>query len=195
MTTIVIGGHSRNVGKTSVAAGLIAAFSRYPWTAIKISPHEHSGISQTAPDELYEEQDSEGPSDTSRFLAAGASRALWMRVGSHNAETAVQRLLPIIKSNPFVLIESNRVLAFIDPDLYFLVLRYDIEEFKESARETLGRADALIGVGSCSLRPAWKGVSLERMRGIPLFKTSDPQCLPKGFVDFVQSRLPVIHSS
>ena len=34
---VAVGGHSRNVGKTSVAAGLIYAFRKYSWTAIKIS--------------------------------------------------------------------------------------------------------------------------------------------------------------
>ena len=39
MALIVIGGHSRNVGKTSVVAGLIAALPEYNWTAFKITQH------------------------------------------------------------------------------------------------------------------------------------------------------------
>jgi hypothetical protein len=189
MTTVVIGGHSRNVGKTSVAAGLIAAFSQYPWTAIKISSHQHAGFSEAAPGEFYEERDREGRSDTSRFLAAGASRALWVRIGEDNLESAMQRLLPIIQSCPFALVESNRILRYIHPDLFILVLRYDIEEFKDSARETLSRAHAIVAVNSGSSLPSWKGVSREALQGIPLFTTADPIRIPRRLIDFVQSRL------
>jgi hypothetical protein len=188
MTTVVIGGHSRNVGKTSVAVGLIAAFSQYPWTAIKISPHLHAGVSGATP-EFFEEPDREGRSDTSRYLAAGASRALWVRIGRDNEEAAVRRLLPVIRSSPYVLIEGNSILQFIRPDLYLLVLAYGVKEFKESARVTFRQADAVVAVVSGSSRPAWKGISIEALEGIPLFKTPDPRSIPKELVDFVQSRL------
>ena len=41
MSLVVIGGHTRNIGKTSVAAGLIAALPHYNWTAMKITQHGH----------------------------------------------------------------------------------------------------------------------------------------------------------
>ena len=41
MSLIVIGGHSRNVGKTSVVAGLIAATPQLNWTAFKITQYGH----------------------------------------------------------------------------------------------------------------------------------------------------------
>jgi len=41
MALIVIGGHSRSVGKTSVVAGLISALSEYNWTALKITQYGH----------------------------------------------------------------------------------------------------------------------------------------------------------
>jgi hypothetical protein len=37
MATVVVGGHSRNIGKTSVMAGLIRALPEYHWTAFKIT--------------------------------------------------------------------------------------------------------------------------------------------------------------
>ena len=39
MTLIVVGGHSRSVGKTSVVAGLIAALPEFGWTAVKITQY------------------------------------------------------------------------------------------------------------------------------------------------------------
>ena len=49
MPIIVVGGHARNVGKTSVVAGLISAFPQYSWTAIKISSHQHQEFEKTRP--------------------------------------------------------------------------------------------------------------------------------------------------
>ena len=36
MSVVVVGGNTRNIGKTSVVAGLIAAMPEKLWTAIKI---------------------------------------------------------------------------------------------------------------------------------------------------------------
>jgi hypothetical protein len=194
MTTVVVGGHSRNVGKTSVVAGLIAAFSQYPWTAVKISSHRHAGsavagMTGTAVPDVYEEKDPRGGSDTSRFLAAGALRSLWVRGGADNLESAMQQLMPILRSSLYALIESNRILRFIQPDLYILVLRCDIEDFKDSARETLSRADAIVAVGSGSIPPAWRDALQASLERIPVFRMPDLQSIPKELVDFVQSRL------
>ena len=46
MAILVVGGHSRSVGKTSVVAGLIAALPEYDWTAFKITQYGHGICSQ-----------------------------------------------------------------------------------------------------------------------------------------------------
>src|SRR5436305_11084004 len=86
MSTVVIGGHSRNVGKTSVVAGIIAALPQMNWTAAKITQFGHGVCSVSAePCEcalnetehswsVDEEFDRSGDSDTSRFLVAGAKK-------------------------------------------------------------------------------------------------------------------------
>jgi hypothetical protein len=191
MTTLVVGGHSRKVGKTSVAAGLIAAFPQYPWTAMKISSHWHGGVSAAGVCDIHEEYDSTGRSDSSRFLAAGASRSLWVRVREGGFEAAMQRLYPILQSSPFLIIESNRILQYVQPDLYILVVRYDIEEFKDSARDTLQKAHAIVAVNYSLSPPAWKGVSHKSLAGIPLFATENPLKIPAGLLELVKSRLPI----
>ena len=89
MSIVVIGGHSRSVGKTSVVAGLIAALPELRWTALKITQYGHGICSASgkschcATDDhswaISEEKDRSGESDTSRFLVAGAVRAWWVR--------------------------------------------------------------------------------------------------------------------
>src|SRR5205807_8048357 len=89
MAVVVIGGHSRSVGKTSLVAGLIAALPEFQWTAAKVTQFGHGFCSANgepcdcATDAhewaITEERDRSGISDSSRFLVAGATRALWVR--------------------------------------------------------------------------------------------------------------------
>ena len=43
---VVVGGHTRNIGKTSLVAGLITALPELNWTAIKITQYGH-GVCST----------------------------------------------------------------------------------------------------------------------------------------------------
>src|SRR5215469_8075102 len=89
MAIVVVGGQSREVGKTSVVAGLIAALPQHNWTAFKITQFGHGQCSlngepcSCATEDrcwaVTEDRDLQGKSDTSRFLAAGAKRAYWVR--------------------------------------------------------------------------------------------------------------------
>jgi hypothetical protein len=185
MTTVVVGGHSRKVGKTSVAAGIVGAFPQCRWTAVKITSHRHDEVLSTA---IYEETDRSGHSDTSRFLAAGAARALWVRANEKGLDSVVRQLLPDIQSDPYVLIESNRILKYIQPDLIIFVLRYDVEEFKDSARETLCRADAVVAVNYGSSRPPWE---FEVPAGVPIFPTINPPRIPGDLIRFLDSRFQI----
>src|SRR3974377_528939 len=89
MAVIVVGGHSRSVGKTGVVAGIIAALPEMHWTAVKIPQYGHGiwsakgGACDGATDDhawaVTEEHDRGGESDSSRFLVSGAERSLWVR--------------------------------------------------------------------------------------------------------------------
>jgi hypothetical protein len=185
MMTIVVGGHSRKVGKTSITAGLIKVFNRYPWTAIKISTHWHEDPPEGTSFVIHEEKTGGELSDSARFLAAGAARSFWIRIREECIEASLPVLLPVLQSSPFVIIESNCILRLIQPDLYILVLRSDVEDFKESARETLHRAHAIVMVESGVSSAAWKDLVQTSTAGIPLFSTQDPNVLPPELLDFV----------
>src|SRR5437667_5001112 len=89
MAIIVIGGQSRDVGKTSVVAGLLAALPSYNWTAFKITQFGHGRCSLNGKPchcasadhtwAISEEKDTTGASDSSRFFVAGARRSFWVR--------------------------------------------------------------------------------------------------------------------
>src|SRR3954453_23575836 len=89
MSTLVIGGHLRNLGQDNEVAGLISALPAIHWTPGKITQFGHGVCSvngescDCATDEhtqaISEEKSRAGDSDTSRFLVAGAERSLWVR--------------------------------------------------------------------------------------------------------------------
>lgn len=197
MALIVIGGHSRSVGKTSVVAGLISALSEFEWTAVKITQYGHGVCSAnggacdcaTADHSwaISEERDRSGESDTSRFLVAGARRALWVRTEQGRLAEAMPALRRRIEEARNVIVESNSVLKFVRPDLYLTVLDPATADFKTSAREFLDRADAVIL--HAQNETAWRGVSLKPLAERPVFRTMPPPYVTAEIADFVRGRL------
>lgn len=200
MALVVIGGHSRSVGKTSVVAGLIAALREFDWTAVKITQYGHGVCSANGEPcdcatadhawAITEEHNRSGESDTSRFLVAGAARVLWARTEQGRLAEAMPTLRKRLEDARNVIIESNSVLKFLRPDLYLTVLDHAIADFKHSAREFLDRADAVI-LHPASRKPAWQSVSLKPVADRPVFRITPPEYVTPEIVRFVRSRLTV----
>jgi hypothetical protein len=206
MATVVVGGHTRSVGKTSVVAGLISALPDFHWTAMKITQYGHSICSASgescdcATDEhvwsLSEEHDRSGGSDTSRFLAAGAERVLWVRSQQGHLAEAMPALRSEFERARNLILESNSVMKFLRPDLYLAVLDPASGDFKRSAQEFLDRADAVIlHETSPGATPAWKGVSLKPVAGRPVFRVRPPQYVTPEIAAFVRERLSAAGST
>jgi len=191
---VVIGGHSRSVGKTSVVAGLISALRELDWTAVKITQYGHGVCSANGEAcdcatgdhswAISEEKDRSGESDTSRFLVAGAARALWVRTEQGRLAEAMPALRKRLEAAGNVMVESNSVLKFMRPDLYLTVLDPSTEDFKNSAREFLDRAGAVILHEAAGT--AWSGVSLKPVAERPVFRISPPDYVTAEMVEFVR---------
>lgn len=140
MAVIVVGGSARNIGKTSVVCGLIARLPEFRWTAIKIAPHHHgsshSGLS------VCVETDASAATDSSRYLAAGAARSLW--IAAPSLPEALPQIREEIARSPNTILESNSILAFLDPKLYLSLIDPTIADCKPSARRFLPRASAIL---------------------------------------------------
>jgi hypothetical protein len=198
MAIVVIGGHSRSVGKTSVVAGLISALRDFEWTAVKITQYGHGICSAngeacdcaTADHSwtISEERDRSGQSDTSRFLVAGAVQALWARSEQGRLAEAMPTLRRRLESARNVIIESNSVLKFLRPDLYLTVLDPSTEDFKNSAREFLDRANAVI-LREAPSGPAWESVSLKPVAERPIFRIIPPRYVTPEIAQFVRTSL------
>ena len=138
MAIVVIGGHSRSVGKTSVVAGLIAALPEFRWTAFKITQYGHGicsangEVCDCATNDhswaITEDRDRAGDSDTARFLAAGAERAWWVRTEQGELAEAMPALREKLSHAESAILESNSVLQFLRTDLYMTVLDPSTEE-------------------------------------------------------------------
>jgi molybdopterin-guanine dinucleotide biosynthesis protein len=197
---VVIGGHSRNVGKTSVVAGLITALPALNWTAMKITQFGHGVCSVTSEPcdcalketehawSVDEEHSAAGDTDTSRFKVAGAKHVYWVRTKQGQLALAMPRVRAILAEARNVIIESNSVMKFVRPDLYLPVLDFATEDFKDSAREFLDRADAVI-LHESDADPRWTNISLRPIAGKPVFRTTPPQYVTLEIAQFVKGKI------
>jgi hypothetical protein len=197
---VVVGGHSRSVGKTGVVAGLISALREYDWTAVKITQYGHGVCSVNgAPCDcatvdhawaISEEKNRDGESDTSRFLLAGASRALWVRTEQGRLAEAMPALRGRIERSRHVIIESNSVMKFLQPDVYLTVLDPATKDFKTSAQQFLDRASAVILHENGGTTPSlWQSVSLRPVASRPVFRIVPPAYVTPEIVRFVGQQL------
>ena len=199
MAVIVIGGHTRNIGQTSVVAALISAMPDKCWTAIKITQFGHGICSangepcdcETADHTIAvsEERNPTSGTDSGRYLAAGAARSLWVRTRQGQLAEAMPRIRAEIARSENVLIESNSILRFLQPDLYATVLNPEVADFKTSSLRYLDRADALLLPSTDLRHPHWQNVSLKLIEGIPRFQISPPAYFSPEFASLVAQKL------
>jgi hypothetical protein len=196
---VVVGGHTRNIGKTSVVAGLIAALPERRWTAIKITQFGHGVCSangepcdcETADHTIAvsEERERGSGTDSSRYLAAGAARSFWVRTRQGQLSEAMPRVRTLLAEAESAVVESNSVLRFLQPDLSLSVLDPAIKDFKASALRYLDRVDALIVPRGAVFAEGWGGVSLRMIERKPRFEFVAPEYCSPELAAFVADRL------
>ena len=166
---IVVGGHTRSIGKTQLVCEVISAFPQVNWIAGKITQYGHGVCAQNgdncdcAPTDhvcaIRWETLTDSGTDSARFLAAGARRSFWLRTKqgflAEGLPLLRAGLLEAVEEAPGqrspVIIESNSLLQFLKPSLYLAVLDPAKEDFKPSAQAALDRADALVVRGTKDL--------------------------------------------
>jgi len=206
---IVVGGHTRSIGKTQLVCDIISAFPGTHWIAGKITQYGHGVCAQNgencdcAPSEhvcaLDWEIHSDSGTDSSRFLAAGAQRSFWLRT----KQGFLAEGLPLLRAAlgqvrvnsygllPSVIVESNSLLQFLKPSLYLAVIDPCREDFKDSARAALDRADALVLRGSSIPKesPAWTRLPERLLREKPSVSQGEGDPLPDPLRVLVQRAL------
>lgn len=200
---IVVGGHSRNIGKTSVAAAIIAESPHRNWTAVKITQFGHglcsaegaacdcapaAGQTVAHPYALSEEHDAASGTDSARFLNAGAKRAYWLRTAIGDLGHALPALRRIRADAENVIVESNSVLQFLEADLYLCVADFSNPDFKPTSLRYLDRADALVVTGGDPAHPAWPEVSRSLWSNKPQFAVLAPRWMSAGLRAFLTKK-------
>jgi len=194
---VVIGGHSRNIGKTSVVAGLIRALPEWDWTAVKITQFGH-GICASGGDctcalepqcpYLVTREEHPNRSDSGRFLASGARESYWVRTPMGQLGRAVPAIREICAASPNMIVESNSIVEFLDPDLYLVVLDPAQADFKDSSRRFLDRADACVQIERAARAANWKGVAREAWERLPRFVVRPPEYVTPALAEFLERR-------
>lgn len=216
---IVVGGHTRTIGKTQLVCDIIEAFPGARWIAGKITQYGHGVCAQNghdcdcAPDEhvcaiSWEESASTG-TDSSRFLAAGAERSFWLRTKqgflAEGLPILRSALDEVVQSRPAsaeengdrpvaLVIESNSLMQFVKPTLFFAVLDPAKEDFKDSARAALDRADALVLRGNAitvGSEPLWMKLPAKLLRAKPSVNPREGEPLPEPLGVLVKRALEV----
>jgi len=236
---VVVGGHTRSIGKTQLVCDVIRAFPRTQWIAGKITQYGH-GVCATngdncdcAPTEhicaLDWETRTDTGTDSARFLAAGAKRSFWLRtkqgylaeglpilreafeevgkregdkrsaIGDQESEAGRrgeehrQERLCHDQENRALIVESNSLMQFVRPSLYFAVIDPLKEDFKESAQLALDRAQALVlrgeVGGDAPPAPLWMKLPAQLMKEKPSVLQREGEELPVPLWELVHRML------
>jgi hypothetical protein len=203
-----VGGHTRSIGKTQLVCDLIAALSQASWLAGKITQYGH-GVCATnghdcdcAPTEhvaaLDWESDAHSGTDSARFLRAGASSSFWLRTkqgylaeGMPPLRQALAQGTQANASNGLnVIVESNSLLQFVKPSLYVTVLDTARDDFKDSARHMLDRADVFVfrrGLDDGAISPPpWMQLPTQMLRQKPSLLQRQGEPLPDPLLQLVK---------
>jgi hypothetical protein len=198
---VVVGGQARNIGKTSVVAGLIRKLRDRRWTALKITQYGNGvcarhtetaecGCEPAAGEKfaLSEEYEA-GGTDSGRFLAAGAERSFWLRVPAGELPRAAGMVKKILAQGENAIVESNSVLELVAPDVFLMVLDFGCEDFKASSLRYMDRADGFVVIDRGINAPLWEAVARGIWDGKPRFLVKPPRYVTAEVVEFVKARM------
>jgi hypothetical protein len=210
---VVVGGHTRSIGKTQLVCDVIAAFPKVTWVAGKITQYGHGVCAQNgencdcAPLEhvcALDWETSVGTgTDSARFLAAGAKRSFWLRTKQGFLAEGMPLLREAIgdmeeqldaTQKRALIVESNSLMQFVKPSLYFAVIDPGKEDFKESAQIALDRANALVlrggeVTGDAPPAPLWMKLPAKLLQERPSVLQREGESLPRPLEALVYQML------
>lgn len=186
MAVIVVGGNAKDVGKTAMVCGVIAALREFAWTAVKITGHDYepmnraeiaAGVPKGA---IREEMKAGTETDTGRYLVAGAHRALL--VTRNGSELPIDEIRRALGGDRNVIFESNRIVDVLRPDICLALVGDSTAEVKESFRRLLHVADALVSLKHDS-------DIADAPAEIPRFRLQSPDMLSPDMEEWLRERL------
>ena len=156
MAVIVVCGGGKDVGKTALVCGLIAGLKEFGWTGVKVTSHSYGKF-----EAVWEESLAGQGTDTGRYLAAGARRALLVSAGDDELGAVVEGLMAELGPEAHWIFESNRVLRHLRPDVCLAVQGELTEEVKPSFLDFAHPIDAWVGVAEQDGRAAGEKLTFQ----------------------------------
>ena len=155
---LMIGSAGINAGKTVLACAVIKKFCKITnITGVKVTtikakdgtcPRGGRGCGVCSSLEgnfcITEELRRNSAKDTSRLLAAGASRVLWLRVMRSHLEQGLTALVSIMGSDATLICESNSLRHVLEPGLFLMVTAPNLKQWKGSAQKVRRYVDKVV---------------------------------------------------
>lgn len=176
---LLIGSAGRNSGKTTLACKVIDKFSKQRNIyAVKITtitetskcPRGGKGCgvcsSMKGSFEITKETNPKGNKDTSRLLASGAKKVLWLRAKKDHLSEGLKALIKKLPKNTPLICESNSAAQYLKPSVFLLAYPKDIKNWKESALSAKPFADKLISFSNNKINFSLNNISFVKDRWI-----------------------------
>lgn len=153
---IIIGGSSRNVGKTTLVLRLIQKYAKTAAiTGLKVTsmrPGEekfHGSHYNLKPEEftIVEETNIYSNKDTSRMLEAGAKKVYYIETPDSLIKEAMESFMLMHPDGNPIVCESRSLRSAIVPGLFILLKHYNPEKIKPGFNYSENLADITFTIG------------------------------------------------
>lgn len=161
---LIIGGASRNVGKTSLILHLIEEYRRtFPVTCIKVTSirqeeHRFHGNHTELRGNNFavkEETSVNGHKDTCRMLKAGADRVFYIETPDHLISRAFSSFLQQAAPAGPLICESRHLRRIVRPGLFLLLRHFDQTLIKPDFETYERLADLVVTIPEQASGPAY----------------------------------------
>ncbi len=158
---VIIGGNSRNSGKTTMACDMIDRLSAtHEVIGLKVTSirpgeadmHGNHANEETSDYTITAESDPNSGKDTSKMLMAGASQVFYIRASENFIEKAILHFLSRDINKQIIVCESRSLRGIIDPGLFLMMMRLPVEGKIKEVTDYLSLADRVFYFGPDSYR-------------------------------------------
>ena len=152
---LLIGGATRNVGKTTLTCRIIEKFSsNNNIIALKIKTlyegdsffhgKDRKPLHENEKFRITEEKDKSGDEDTSKMLRAGAKKVFKIKVKSQFINQAFAEINNRVGEGKAIICESNSLRKEVVPSVFLMIKSENSDKMKPSARKLQKFADKII---------------------------------------------------
>jgi len=150
---VLIGGNSRNSGKTSMVCSIIAQLSaKHDVIGLKVTRirpdegefHGNHNENISSGFSVYSEENFQSHKDTSQMLRAGAKQVFYIRTADSFAEQAIIQFLSSYTNNQVIVCESRSLRNIIEPGLFLMMIRNPSISKPKDIASYIGKADFVL---------------------------------------------------